>query len=475
MTKRRIGKRNNRYRRRLIKRGIVVILIILVLCMISALHNRLMPMVTLKVDKQSILQDEEIPSLQVKASCKGSRKKVLDRKEKYTVQNFVDDLNQGKGYKLKHKIDGTKEGSYPVTIVLDKDVKEKLQDKWSRKIKFQKKDGMFEVKNKYGTWEKNKFKKLDDTYAASEFIVSKGQTYYFDKDGKKVTGWCKIKGFRYYFDKDGMMQTGWKKIKKKSYYLQENGRMAVGWLDIDDKTYYFDKKGKMVTGKQVIGKQKCVFRKDGTLKSRKQKIDPKKPMIALTFDDGPGKYTDTLLNELDKYDARATFFMLGENAKKYPELIEKMEKIGCEIGNHSTTHANLVKLDDNGVKQEIETTQEAVAEAVGYGATVLRPPYGSVDERVKGMANLPVIMWSLDTLDWKKKDAAKITNYVLNYVGDGDIVLMHDIHSFSVESALTLIPQLIERGYQLVTVSELAEARGIEMNNGEKYFHFYKD
>lgn len=405
--------RNPRYRRKFIKILILITAsVFLLFCAVFMLLNRNIPEITLKVKKQSIFQDEAVPAMDVAVLCKGDKKTVLDRKTKYLVKDFVNELNEGKGYHLKYEINEKIEGSYPITIVLDKKVKHKLQNQWHRKIRFKSENGTFEVKNKFGTWEKNKFKKLDGTYVTSDFVVSKGKTYYFDEDGKKVTG------------------------------------------------------------KQVIGKRKYVFRKDGTLKSAESRVNPDKPMIALTFDDGPGKYTDTLLNQLDKYNARATFFMLGENASKYPDAIKKMIKIGCELGNHSATHTSLVKLDADGIRQEIKTTEAAVAAAAGPGTKLLRPPYGALNDHVKSVAELPVIMWSLDTEDWKKKDAAKITEYVLNNIKDGDIVLMHDIHKFSVDSALTLIPKLVERGYQLVTVSEMAEARGIEMKNGEKYFRF---
>lgn len=411
MINREIG--NSEYRRKLIKIGIIVVIIGILFCIISALHNLTMPVITLKVKNQSMIQDEEMPVIEVKASCKGDKKTILDKKSKYTVGDFVRDLNKGKGYKLKHKVDETKDNIYPVSILLDKKMEEKVHEKWYRKIKFKIENGTFEVKNKYGEWEKDKFKKWDGTYVISDFMVSGGKTYFFDKDGK------------------------------------------------------------MVTGKMTRGRTEYVFRKDGSLKSKEDKIDSSRPMVALTFDDGPGQYTDTLLAELEKQDARATFFMLGKNAVNYPDTIKKMEKLGCELGNHSTTHTSLKKLNDAGVRYEIDTTDAAISNAVGQRASVLRPPYGDMNEHIRSISGKPFVMWSLDTLDWKRRDAAQITEYVLNNVTDGDIILLHDIHDFSVEATIALIPQLIEQGYQLVTVSEMAEARGIEMVNGKKYFNFY--
>lgn len=202
-------------------------------------------------------------------------------------------------------------------------------------------------------------------------------------------------------------------------------------------------------------------------------IDPKRPVIALTFDDGPGKYTKTLLTELQKYNARATFFIVGTNAERYPEEIQMMKEIGCELGNHSTTHKKFTELDSEGIKSEIRQTDEAIAAAVGKGASLVRPPYGAVNDTVRESVDRPMIMWSLDTADWLKKDAEKIAEYVLNHAEDGDIILMHDIHKFSVDSVIQLLPKLTENGYQLVTVSELAAYKGIQLQDGVKYFSFY--
>lgn len=465
-----------RFRKRR-KRRIAIVSLIFALFLIGILGIMMTgkkTKVVLKVKSVSILQGEELPKLSAEAACENKKacKKKLGKN--YTIDNLIKDLNDGKGYELKQAADNQKEGSYSIQVVWDKEFEQKLNKEWKKKLTIEIENATLTVKNKYGTWDKEKFCRLDGSYVTSDFIVSKGKTYYFDENGEKVTGWQEIQGATYFFNEKGMMHTGWKETKEGNYYFQEDGKMTVGWLELDDGTYYFDQKGKMVTGELVIGKVKCVFAKDGKLESKENKVDLKKPMIALTFDDGPGKYTDTLLNKLDEYDARATFFMLGSNVEKYPDLLQKMDNIGCELANHSTTHTSLVKLDKAGIQSEIETTENAIREAVGHGSSMLRPPYGAFNDEVKSVAGMPIMMWSLDTLDWKKKDAEKIKNYVLDNVSDGDVVLMHDIHSFSVDAALELIPELINRGYQLVTVSELAEARGVELENGVKYSQFYK-
>lgn len=206
-----------------------------------------------------------------------------------------------------------------------------------------------------------------------------------------------------------------------------------------------------------------------------RRVDPTKPMIALTFDDGPGKYTDRLLDVLEKYNARATFFMVGSNISKYPETVNRMGALGCEYGNHSFNHKDMTKLKTASIQKQISGTDEILYKVTGRKSTLVRPPYGSVNTKVRKTVKSPLVFWSLDTLDWKKKNAKKVEKYILKYVSDGEIVLMHDIHKTSVEAVESVIPKLINKGYQLVTVSEMAKARGITMKDGVKYFDFYPE
>lgn len=200
-----------------------------------------------------------------------------------------------------------------------------------------------------------------------------------------------------------------------------------------------------------------------------------RPMIALTFDDGPGKYTMRLLDALEEKNAQATFFMLGQNVFKYKAEVEKMKEIGCELGNHSYSHANLATLSAGKISSEINDTNTLIEEIVGEPASMLRPPYGSINATLKENAGMPMVLWSIDTLDWKSRNAQAVIDHVLANVSDGDIVLMHDIYSSTIDAAIELIDILQEQGYCLVTVSELAESRGYELVNGEKYYGFYNE
>ncbi len=424
------------------------------------------PVVTIK-------QGEELPELRVKLSEKDSKKIVLDKKKKYTVEDFFKDLEAGKGYTIKTKADPTAEGSYKTEVVFDKEIQKKLDGEWKRKVKLTLKPGKIIVQNPIGQWEGKKFKKYDGSYVTEDFVVSKGKTYYFDADGNKAVGIHKIGGGTYAFDKKGVMQTGWQKDDSGKYYMGENGSALIGWQEIEGKTYYFAADGKMATGKQKVGLTECEFNKKGELVSKKESsIDPKKPMVALTFDDGPGKRTNEVLAQLEKYNAHATFFMLGQKVSSYPDVVKKMKEIGCELGNHSYSHKNLAKASAAGITDEVGKTNTNIAKITGEGATVMRPPYGAISDTLKSTVGMPMILWNIDTLDWETRNAQKTIETTMNNVDDGDIILLHDIHTESVDAALQLIPKLQEAGYQLVTVSELAAAKGVTLENGGRYTDF---
>ena len=208
-----------------------------------------------------------------------------------------------------------------------------------------------------------------------------------------------------------------------------------------------------------------------------RKYDPNKKIIALTFDDGPStdetNGTSDLLDLLEQYDSKATFFCLGNrlNDESAP-LLKRMVELGCEIGNHSFDHADLATLSAEDVTSQLSRTDEEIQNLVGHSATVVRPPYGSFNDTVAGIAARPLIMWSVDTLDWETQNADSTVQNVMDNAQDGAIILMHDIFKESVDAAEVFIPQLIQEGYQLVTVSELAAAKGITLEAGTSYGAF---
>ena len=203
----------------------------------------------------------------------------------------------------------------------------------------------------------------------------------------------------------------------------------------------------------------------------KRDIDPNKPMIALTFDDGPNKKTTIpILNTLKEYNGVGTFFVLGNRVSNNVDILERILEEGSEIGNHSYNHKELTKLSYPELSDQIINTQNAVINVTGIAPKLMRPTYGSYNDNLKSSVGMPLILWSVDTLDWQSRNSKKVSDHVLGNVRDGDIILMHDIYESTAEAVKIMVPQLVARGYQLVTVSELFEARGETLKDGKAYF-----
>lgn len=420
-----------------------------------------------------ILQGEEMPQIMADITADGDLNAVLDKEKKENVADLLEKLKKGTGYKIQCEAVSQTEGDYPITITLDENIQSALKRDWIGLVNIEVKDSVFKVKNPIGEWDGDKFKRYDGTYVENDFVVSKGATYYLGADMLKVSGWQDIGDGRYCFADDGQMLTGWQSLENAKYYFAADGKMQKGWLETDGAKYYFGEDGNMLTGEQRIGAAICVFDADGKFVSEKAaNVDASKPMVALTFDDGPGPRTGELLGALEKYGARATFFMLGQKVPSHAAEVRKMKDLGCELGNHSYDHADLSKLGADGVQNEVSTTNTKISQAAGTGATVMRPPYGAISQAVRDGVGMPMILWNIDTLDWKTRNAQKTVDAVMASVKDGDVILMHDIHSESVDAAIRLIPMLQQAGYQLVTVSEMAAAKGRGLENGKTYTDF---
>ena len=359
--------------------------------------------INIQVQDMIMYQNESLPEPDVSIVCEKENEQILE---------FLENLKNGIGYRVECQEDLSIEGEYKLSFVWEDDIAEKLAAEWKEIIDIEIQTGTVTVKNELGEWEGDKFKKRDGSYVTGEFLTLYGEDYYFDENGKKVTGEYEISGRTYYFTEEGVFDT------------------------------------------------------------EKNKFHPTKPMIALTFDDGPGLYTEELLSVLKENSARATFFVLGEQVKKFPDEVKLIKEMGCEIGNHTYAHKRLTDLSKKDMLSQINKTNKEVKELIGSNTKLVRPPFGDVNSSVRKNVKYPLIMWSLDTEDWKLKDAAKIREVILSQVKDGDIVLMHDIHEFTFEAMKTVIPELIEEGYQLVTVSELAAWKGVKLENGTKYFEF---
>ena len=338
-----------------------------------------------------------------------------------------------------------------------------------------------------------------------------GSSWYFMVNGAGYTGWLTdTDSRRYYFDANGVMQTGWLELDDSRYYLNADGVLQTGDVTIDGQVYHFDANGvqqgdptdgssdtglvfymNTASGEQASSAEGTAdpiasaagdssSAAEASVSSEGDGEQPPEPtptpepkgMIALTFDDGPSDFTDRLLDCLEANNARATFFLVGQEIEYFQEPLSRMEELGCEIGNHSFDHADLATLSAEDVTSQLSRTDEEIQNLVGHSATVVRPPSGSFNDTVAGIAARPLIMWSVDTLDWETQNADSTVQNVMDNAQDGAIILMHDIFKESVDAAEVFIPQLIQEGYQLVTVSELAAAKGITLEAGPSYGAF---
>ena len=269
--------------------------------------------------------------------------------------------------------------------------------------------------------------------------------------------------------KAAQLTAGWHDDENGKWYQNADGTyFAGGMQDIDGSTYYFDDNGYIKTGWVEVGFDDYYFNDDGT-------YDPSqhKTRIAFTFDDGPGEYTDELLDCLEENNAHATFFMLGQNVGSWESTVQRMADIGCEIGSHSWDHMNLYDLSMDSVAKEFSDTDAALEKACGQKASVARAPYGNWSDDIISTVGKPFFTWSLDSMDWSYLDVNKDYDAVMNGdLTDGSIILMHDIHEPSVQAAIKMIPELVQKGYKLMTVSELAAAKGVTLQ-GANYSDFW--
>ena len=264
--------------------------------------------------------------------------------------------------------------------------------------------------------------------------------------------------------KASQLTAGWHEDENGKWYQNTDGTYYAGGLQtIDNVTYSFDDNGYIQTGWVTKGFDDYYFNDDGSYDPTKHK-----PRLALTFDDGPGEYTDELLDCLEANNSHATFFMLGQNVVNWESTVQRMVDLGCELGNHTWDHPSqtLPNMSIDDVKAEFQKTDDALVQACGQAATVARAPYGAANQDIYDAVQKPFFMWSLDTEDWSLMDATADYNAVMNGdLTDGSIILMHDIHEPSVQAALKLIPDLVAQGYKLMTVSELAAAKDVTLQN----------
>lgn len=276
---------------------------------------------------------------------------------------------------------------------------------------------------------------------------------------------------------DGIVLSWEKAVTGNGYKVQRKASGDKEWKTISTITNI--SKLKYTDKKPVYGKKNYyrILVTDSKLVSNKPSlygINPKKKMVALTYDDGPyTPVTNQILDVLEEHNSRATFFVVGSRVSTYKDCIKREFSLGCEIGNHSYNHTILTSVGASTIKSEIADTNNAVKNITGQAPKIVRTPGGSVNSTVKENVGYPMFNWSVDTLDWKYRNSSSVVTSIKNNVRDGSIVLMHDLYGSTGSATEEIVPWLIENGYQLVTVSELMAVKGIDVKKGELYTKAY--
>lgn len=322
------------------------------------------------------------------------------------------------------------------------------------------------------------FKNVIDTFIVNENIVSVKVTI-MQKGIEKENYDTQIQTYNFYLkDKvnislDDLFKAGYKeKIKDKytdKYLLKNNSIEFYNNTQKNNCTYNILKEyGK----NKIITAQNYDISQEEYDKLFSRVVDPSRKMVAITLDDGPhGTNTQKILDILDAHSARATFFMLGQNVVNNEGVVKEVYSGGNEIGIHTWSHPQLTNLSESSIKSQIEQTSDAIYNVTGYRPTLVRPPYGSFNKVVKDtLKDYSLILWNIDSLDWKSRDENQIVPLVMNDVQDGDIILLHDIHSTTVPAVDKIVSELDKQGYQMVTVSELIEAKGYNRESTQVFY-----
>ncbi len=252
-------------------------------------------------------------------------------------------------------------------------------------------------------------------------------------------------------------------IKTSEQSVTHNQNLGIDTTSREDKTINEEDNSKR---NEILDENNDVDDKE------KDNIKEKKPLkyVALTFDDGPSSFTEEIIDLLQKYNYNATFFVLGNKLNlNYKDILKKSIKNGNEIGVHGYSHRSFTKMRQATMEEEITKTKKYIKNLTGYESTLVRPPYGNITKAIKNYNLGPYILWNNDTLDWKLRDANKISSRLINSIEDKSIILMHDTYLTTFKALEIILPYLKENNYVVTTVSKIYELNGITLENNKSY------
>lgn len=252
-------------------------------------------------------------------------------------------------------------------------------------------------------------------------------------------------------------------IKISEQSVTHNQNLGIDTTSREDK----------ITNEENNSKKNEILEENNDVDDKgKDNIKEKKPLkyVALTFDDGPSSFTEEIIDLLQKYNYNATFFVLGNKLNlNYKDILKKSIKNGNEIGVHGYSHRSFTKMRQATMEEEITKTKKYIKNLTGYESTLVRPPYGNITKTIKNYNLGPYILWNNDTLDWKLRDANKISSRLINSIEDKSIILMHDTYLTTFKALEIILPYLKENNYVVTTVSKIYELNGITLENNKSY------
>lgn len=303
----------------------------------------------------------------------------------------------------------------------------------------------------------------------SQWMELEGNHYYLGDDGSFTKGWLK-NGDYYYFDLDsGARLEGLQSYEDDLYYLEPGtGKLLTDqWLKLSGEHYYLTNDGRFAKGKASTPDGDYFFDDDGRLLA-----DLSRPLIHISYDDGPSYLSTGLLVFLDKEDVKVSFFYLGMMIPGKEHIVKRAYEAGHSIGSHSYNHPSFPGLSEEEIRWQIDSTDGLIADVIGVKASWFRSPYGETNARILKLIGKPTIHWDIDSEDWKDYSAKMITESILKYARDGGIILFHDTHENSIEASKLLIPLLKKEGYQIVNLETLFKVKGVEPELDQLYFGF---
>lgn len=237
---------------------------------------------------------------------------------------------------------------------------------------------------------------------------------------------------------------GYVQIDGDHFYYHDDGTLAATeWVEVDGVKKWFQ-----IDGKEIVPTS----------------------LIAFTFDDGPSPYTEEVLEVLKTYGCTATFFQCGYKVEAQADVEKKILEAGSEIGSHTWDHVSLDKLSSEGIQATLRETSDEIFKYCGERPALLRPPYGAVSQTVMNSAGVPLIMWNITDEGLYEDSYILTANAILRSPRDGDIALMHDTHAYCIDTCKYAIPILIQSGFRIVSISDMAEMKGVELKSGQEYF-----